>query len=142
MKVLANRVQGRVVNLGENLLYGDYKLKDKQTLSLYAYGYANGKREGIENMLNNACMNICAVKGDNQPATNTEEETPIKILTPADKFVLKTGEEKGKRYRRTRAQLLVRINRARRGIYCRWRRSIPQKHRTARSPISICTFPR
>ena len=68
MKVLANRVQGRVVNLGENLLYGDYKLKDKQNLSLYAYGYANGKREGIENMLNNACMNICAVKGDNQPA--------------------------------------------------------------------------
>ena len=36
-------------------------------------------------------------KGDNQPAINTEEETPIKILTPADKFVLRTGEEKGKK---------------------------------------------
>lgn len=64
MKVVAPLVQARNLKTGENLLYGDYKVKSDINIGIYGYGYSNGSRNGVKNIKNNACMNICAIKGN------------------------------------------------------------------------------
>jgi alanine racemase len=64
MKIITPALLNRQLNSGDSLLYGNYKIKENQTLSICAYGYQNGMRKGIKEGLNNACMNLCAVSGE------------------------------------------------------------------------------
>ena len=63
MKVIAPSVQKRMVKKGENLLYGNYKMKSDERINVCAYGYANGFRTIGNDFFNNACMNLCAIGG-------------------------------------------------------------------------------
>lgn len=88
MKVVANKVQGRSLNKGEQLLYGDYLLEENCSLGIYAYGYANGKRACAINMFNNACMNLCAIKSEKSAVTVMDDASrfnkdyiPYEVLT-------------------------------------------------------------
>ena len=63
MKVIAPTLLSRAIKIGDSLLYGNYKAKENQTVSICAYGYQNGMRKGVKEGLNNACMNLCAVSG-------------------------------------------------------------------------------
>lgn len=88
MKVVANKVQPRILNEGEQLLYGDYLLEENSSLGIYSYGYANGKRACSSNMLNNACMNLCAIKSEKNAVTVMDDASrfnkdyiPYEVLT-------------------------------------------------------------
>lgn len=61
MKVFAYSGQCRHVASGSNLLYGDYKIKSDEDISLLSYGYFDGLDDYLG--LNGSCMNITAVKG-------------------------------------------------------------------------------
>lgn len=61
MKVIAKRVQSRSLSSNESLLYGNYKTERDLNVGLYLYGYSNGRRSNF-NLLNNACMNMCATE--------------------------------------------------------------------------------
>ena len=61
MKVFAYSGQCRKVLSGSNLLYGDYKIKSDEVISLLSYGYFDGLDDYLG--LNGSCMNITAVKG-------------------------------------------------------------------------------
>ena len=63
MKIIAPALINRTLRSGDSLLYGNYKIKADERLSICAYGYQNGMRKGIKEGLNNACMNLCAVSG-------------------------------------------------------------------------------
>ncbi len=63
MKVVAPTLNKRNLNKGEALLYGNYKLKANEDLSICSYGYVNGKRIGLKEGRNTACMNLCAISG-------------------------------------------------------------------------------
>ena len=66
MKVIAPALLFRQLKSGDSLLYGNYKIKENETLSICAYGYQNGMRKGLKEGLNNACMNLCAVSGQQE----------------------------------------------------------------------------
>ena len=63
MKVIAPTLNKRNLNKGDALLYGNYKLKAKEDVSICSYGYINGKRTGVKEGRNNTCMNLCAITG-------------------------------------------------------------------------------
>ena len=61
MKVFAYSGQRRHVLSGSNLLYGDYKIKNDEIISLLSYGYSDGLDDYLG--LNGSCMNVTAAKG-------------------------------------------------------------------------------
>jgi len=63
MKIVAPVLNERSLNKGDSLLYGSYKVKNKEEVCICAYGYINGKRAGLNSGRNNACMNLCAING-------------------------------------------------------------------------------
>lgn len=90
MQVFAPVLQSRNLLKGENLLYGGYKIKSDECVSICAHGYANGFRKGLKSGLNNACMNLCAVSGeydfvsvmlDAQLEANRLNTIPYEVLT-------------------------------------------------------------
>ena len=62
MEIVAPSVKQMKIGKGEHVLYGDYRLKDAEKISLVRYGYADGltRRSGE---VNNRCMDISAVSG-------------------------------------------------------------------------------
>ena len=62
MIVKADCINKRQLKRGQNLLYGNYKVKRNTTAFILPYGYFNGLRTGLDGQLNNSCMNLCAVK--------------------------------------------------------------------------------
>lgn len=63
MKVIAPTLNKRKLNKGDALLYGNYKLKANEDVSICSYGYVNGSRTGLKEGRNTACMNLCAISG-------------------------------------------------------------------------------
>jgi alanine racemase len=63
LKIKADIIENKKIGCGENLLYGDYKLKKNTEVSLVRLGYADGfLRCGTQNNYNNLCMDISAEK--------------------------------------------------------------------------------
>ncbi len=90
MKILAPTVQERKLHAGDLLLYGGYKIKSEEDISICGCGYANGFRKGIKNSFNNACMNLCAMSGyqkyheimaNAQEFANRNNTIPYEVLT-------------------------------------------------------------
>lgn len=65
MKVYAPVIKTREIEKGGHLLYGQEVLTKNQNISLVRYGYADGlPRKKINGMVNNRCMDICAISGE------------------------------------------------------------------------------
>ncbi len=64
MKVYAPVVRHRKLSLGENALYGNYKLKKEQSACIIRFGYADGlERKNIKGQINNRCMDATMIEG-------------------------------------------------------------------------------
>ncbi len=69
MKIYAPLVKTRKVKMGENCLYGSFRLDSDQNVSLIRVGYADGfVRQNVLGQVNDRCMDITAVK--NPKTTN------------------------------------------------------------------------
>jgi len=63
LKITADVIENKTIEQYDNLLYGNYKLKETTNISLVRLGYADGfLRSGTKNNYNNLCMDVSAEK--------------------------------------------------------------------------------
>ena len=106
MKVYTFCVKERLLSAGENLLYGNFKLKNKEEISLIRFGYADGlSRNSKKLTLNKRCMDLSAVKKANKTR----------------KFYIlnKNADEIAKKYDTISYEILTSVSRRTEKIYLR-----------------------
>ncbi len=104
MRVYAPVIKTRLVKQFSNCLYGSYRLKKSQTLSIIRYGYADGlNRYKIKGQINNRCMDVTAIKG--------ERSERVCVMSDANRIA--------KRYRTIPYEIIVKCAQRANKIYIR-----------------------
>lgn len=101
MKIKARTIINRTELLGKNLMYGEMK-SNKNDVTLVRLGYADGfRRFGNLKIINNACMDMCAI-----------DKTNDKYVT-----VLSNAEILAKEYKTITYEILVNVTKRAKRIY-------------------------